>query len=96
MVGRRSGVDEFVGAASLTAPLQIPCNLNEWHPHIDAHVLLVAVPFVERPCALVVIAERHEHPGAKLPVFPVVGEGDDVGYHCSPIGRPSPAIFCQT
>ncbi len=41
-------VDQFVGTTFLTSPLEIIADAYVRHTHVDAHVLLIAIPPAER------------------------------------------------
>ena len=71
-------VDELLHTVFLPSPLQVVAQCDVWHAHVEAHVLLVAVPFAERLASLIVFAERHDYSGAELPRFPVIAQLDDV------------------
>ena len=66
-VGVGIDIDKFTGIAFLTAPLEVVVDRDVGHTHVEAHVLLVAVPFAERSASLVVFAERHDDTCAELP-----------------------------
>ena len=69
-------VDNLVGATLLSSPLEIIVYADVRHTHVKTHVLLVAVPSAKRLGALVIFAERDNHTGLELPVFPIVAGCD--------------------
>lgn len=78
LVGVGFEVDSLLGGFFLAAPLEVVGDGDVGHSHVDAHVLLVAVPAAEGFAALIVFSKGHHDAEGELPGFPVVAEIDDV------------------